>query len=84
MPGSPLLFSERPGTAVSPLGRTVEETYIVRRCRHRECRLLAVHPAKLWISHTGTPRVTVTCLKCGREFGARVKREEWRHFDRDA
>jgi hypothetical protein len=52
----------------------------VRRCRHRACRLLALHPAELWTTHAGTPRVTVRCLKCGHEFGARVKREEWRHF----
>jgi hypothetical protein len=80
-----MLFSDRRGTApVSELGRAVEQAYIVRRCRHRDCRLLALHPAELWISNTGTPRVTVTCLICGHEFGARVKREEWRHFDEGA
>ena len=65
-------------------GRIVENAYIVRRCSQRGCRLLALHPARLWISQAGTPRVFVTCLKCGHEFGARVKRHEWRHFDEQA
>jgi hypothetical protein len=61
--------------------RPVEQAYIVRRCNRRNCRLLALHPAELWITQSGSPRVRVTCLKCGYEFGARVKQSEWRHFD---
>jgi hypothetical protein len=69
---------------VPRISRPVEDAYIVRRCSRRECRLLALHPAELWLSPAGTPRVRVRCLKCGQVFGARVKRSEWRHFDKPA
>lgn len=59
---------------------TLEEGYIVRRCKQRDCRLLAMHPAKLWITPAGTLRVTLRCLKCREAFGGGVKPHEWRYL----
>lgn len=71
--------------AAEPLeaAETLEERYIVRRCSNRQCRLLAMHPSRLWMNQNGTPRVTAMCLKCRSEFGAAVKKHEWRYFDSD-
>jgi hypothetical protein len=59
---------------------TLEEGYIVRRCKQRDCRLLAMHPAKLWVTPTGALRVTLRCLKCREVFGGGVKPHEWKYL----
>ena len=59
---------------------TLEEGYIVRRCKNRQCRLLAMHPARLWMGPVGSPRVTLRCLKCREVFGGGVKPREWKYL----
>jgi RNase P subunit RPR2 len=59
-------------------GYTLEEGYIVRRCR--QCRTRALHAARLYLNENGTPRVETTCLKCGHVAGASLKPTEWQFF----
>ena len=73
MAGASTSSDHQNSAAVPRTSRPVEHAYIVRRCSRRECRLLALHPAELLVSLAGTPRVRVTCLKCGQVFGAHVK-----------
>src|SRR3712207_9500018 len=53
--------------AAAHMAPAAEEKFIVRRCKNRKCRLLATHPARLWLNQNGVPRVTVMCLKCRSE-----------------
>lgn len=59
----------------------LEERYIVRRCKNRECRLRALHPAHLVLNESGRVHVAVMCLKCRYKFGAAFKKSEWTHVD---
>ena len=80
-----LLTGDQICAALDNLGNdsafVLEERYIVRRCHSRKCRLLAMHPARLFMNKNGTLRVTVMCLKCRTEFGAAVKKQEWSHLE---